>query len=245
VPRTRTDGGERDRLVRLITDAAEQEPPELAKGMLMAADVVRDAEAPPPPKWRLLGWDTFEEEWYPLGREGAARPGNYLPAYPSREAAITDGERRLTELERTQARAGTLRDQVWLVSPVGEYERLYGTHERWRGYIWQRLAELEDGAGDFTGLHRPSPATIELARRSIPRLLGVSVAAPSVVPDEDGAVVLVWRRKGWDIEVTFMAGRAAQIWGRSRANGGEFSGPATEDVIAQQLVETLSLISRD
>jgi hypothetical protein len=58
----------------------------------------------PRPRWRLIGYDTFADEYYEL-------PGTY----PTREAAAVAERAQEQENERNQPNAGTLRDKVFIL----------------------------------------------------------------------------------------------------------------------------------
>lgn len=76
------------------------------------------AEEPVGSPWRLVGYDTFANEWYPL-------PGTYATEASAIDAAL----RRLRELEESQpshqsgGQAG-IQDRVYLVAPEGSRRRI-------------------------------------------------------------------------------------------------------------------------
>lgn len=75
--------------------------------------------------WKLEGYDTFEGEYYPLGKYN----DGYEPSYSSREAALKDAQRRLAELDVSQPSAGGqgrfgIQDRVFIIHPDGTRERV-------------------------------------------------------------------------------------------------------------------------
>lgn len=58
----------------------------------------------PRPRWRLIGYDTFADEYYEL-------PGTY----PTREAAEAAERAQEQENKRDQPHAGELRDKVFIL----------------------------------------------------------------------------------------------------------------------------------
>ena len=71
---------------------------------------------------------------------------------------------------------------------------------RWGAYVEQRLGELERGEGDYTGLRRPSAATVAHARKAAAETFRDTTPAPSVVPTDDGGIDFVWHKNGYDVE---------------------------------------------
>jgi hypothetical protein len=70
-----------------------------------------------PKRWKLLGYDTFASDWYPLGG-----------AYRTEEAAVKAARRRLKELERSQPSENSggqdgIQDQVYIKRPDGSTYR--------------------------------------------------------------------------------------------------------------------------
>lgn len=55
-------------------------------------------------RWRLIGYDTFADEYYELSG-----------TYPTREAAAVAERAQEQENERNQPNAGTLRDKVFIL----------------------------------------------------------------------------------------------------------------------------------
>ena len=71
--------------------------------------------------WKLIGFDTFEGEWYELDGE-----------YASEAEAETAAKARLVKLEKDQPTAssggqyGGIQDRVFIESPDGKRRRIYG-----------------------------------------------------------------------------------------------------------------------
>jgi hypothetical protein len=94
-------------------------------------------------------------------------------------------------------------------------------------YVARRLGELERGEGDYTGLKRPSAATVARAREVAVRTFRDSTPAPSVVPDEDGNVLFIWHRNG--IEAEIAAGEdCVSVWAHHRDTEAEWWGSLEE-----------------
>jgi hypothetical protein len=95
---------------------------------------------------------------------------------------------------------------------------------RWHSYVETRLAELEFGVYDFTDLIQPTEAVVTRARNVVNGLLQPYVPTPSVVPSEDGAVLFVWNKAGWDLHLEVTEGESS-IWARERSSGEILYGP--------------------
>jgi hypothetical protein len=95
---------------------------------------------------------------------------------------------------------------------------------RWNAYVTERLDALERGDGDYTGLQRPSAATVTRARLVAAETFRDTTPTPSVVPDEDGAVCFVWHKNGQDVEIT-VTEDGAGIWAHGRETGQMWSSP--------------------
>jgi hypothetical protein len=85
--------------------------------------------------WRLEGYDTFSDEYYPLGDfmtvDGKSLDG-MKPGYDTPQEALLDAQKRLDDLERTQPAASSggqglhgIQDRVYLVHPDGHRERVF------------------------------------------------------------------------------------------------------------------------
>jgi hypothetical protein len=95
---------------------------------------------------------------------------------------------------------------------------------RWYSYVETRLAEIEFGVFDFTDLLQPSEAVVTRARNLVNGLLQPYVPTPSVVPSEDGAVLFVWNKAGWDLRLEVTESESS-IWARERGSGDILYGP--------------------
>lgn len=98
---------------------------------------------------------------------------------------------------------------------------------RWGGYVERRLTDLERGDGDFTGLQRPTAATVQHARQVAAETFRDSTPTPSVVPTEEGQVAFVWRKNGMDAEIE-VSETAAEFWVHERVTGEVDSGPLAD-----------------
>ena len=98
---------------------------------------------------------------------------------------------------------------------------------RWRRYVEQRLRELSLGAHNFTGLRVPSGHVVDLAARVAQDWFYPDTPTPSVLPSEDGEVLFVWHKAGWDLEIIVGPG-GAEIWAYDRGSGKELSGSLEE-----------------
>jgi hypothetical protein len=98
---------------------------------------------------------------------------------------------------------------------------------RWGTYVGERLGELERGEGDYTELKQPTAATVAHARRVAAETFRDTTPTPSVVPDDEGAVLFVWRKNGHDVEIAVTEG-GASIWAHHRASGQMWSSDLTE-----------------
>jgi hypothetical protein len=97
---------------------------------------------------------------------------------------------------------------------------------RWGAYVEQRLGELERGEGDYTELRRPSAVAVANARKVAAETFRDTTPTPSVVPDEEGAVLFVWHKNGHDVEIA-VTETGADIWAHHRATGEMWSSPLT------------------
>jgi hypothetical protein len=90
--------------------------------------------------YRLIGYDTFEGEYYPLGThklDNGTTLDGMKPDYGTREEALEDAWKRLDELERTQPSGSSegpgsggqgsfgIQDRVFLIHPDGYHERVW------------------------------------------------------------------------------------------------------------------------
>ena len=94
-------------------------------------------------------------------------------------------------------------------------------------YVIGRITDLRAGKGDFTGLKKPSALVMDRVADTVAALLREHTPTPSVVPTEDGNVAVIWRGRGWDLEVE-VSETETEVWAHERATGQEFSGPLAE-----------------
>lgn len=103
-----------------------------------------------------------------------------------------------------------------------------GIGTRWGPYVSERLTALlrDEGRGEWEG-EWPSPVAVLSARDVAGQCMPTGAPTPSVVPAEDGNVVLVWHKGGWDIEVKVDRESYAGVWAR-KTDGRRFAGPLDE-----------------
>lgn len=89
---------------------------------------------------------------------------------------------------------------------------------RWHKYVAQRLEALRKGEGDFTGLRRPSELVVDRAWDFAAEAFRSDTPTPSVVPTEDGDILFVWRKAGWELEIEIGAAEDT-VWARNRDSG--------------------------
>lgn len=97
------------------------------------------------------------------------------------------------------------------------------TDSRWYRYVSVRLRELREGKYDFTGFKVPASDVVEHARQVATTLFRPHTPTPSVVPSEDGDVLYIWHKAGWDIEIGVGA-EGATVWIQERSTGREWYG---------------------
>lgn len=98
---------------------------------------------------------------------------------------------------------------------------------RWYRYVSQRLRELQHGEYDFTGFEIPAWEVIERARFLANSLFEPGHPTPSVVPSEEGDVLYIWHKAGWDLEID-VGLEEITIWAHNRRNGSEWYGALEE-----------------
>ena len=92
----------------------------------------------------------------------------------------------------------------------------------WLSYVNRRLAEmtLDPDESERSRLlpNAPSRALLE-ARRLVPD----KIVPPSVIPSDEGGILFVWHKGGWDLEIA-VEERETTAWGRDRASGQYWAG---------------------
>jgi len=113
-------------------------------------------------------------------------------------------------------------------------------HTTWERKEW--LPSAVTGLGGTLGLARgwdtydAAPVSERIVQRALGfllRFLEPSSPPPAVVPLSDGGVQMEWHRGGLDIEVTFSPREAPEMYVRDIANGNEWEGEPTPDLIEQ------------
>lgn len=98
---------------------------------------------------------------------------------------------------------------------------------RWSRYVERRLKEIRSGAHDFTGLQVPSSQVVDLARQLAWNWFYPDTPTPSVLPSENGDVLYVWHKAGWDVEIC-VGREGIEIWAYHRGSGSELRGSMEE-----------------
>jgi hypothetical protein len=98
---------------------------------------------------------------------------------------------------------------------------------RWHKYVYGRIQELLNGEDDFSELPQPTSFVIDRAWQVATRVLHSDTPTPSVVPSDDGNVVLVWHKARWDLEIE-IGPEEVTVWAHSRNTGEMFSGTLDE-----------------
>jgi hypothetical protein len=109
---------------------------------------------------------------------------------------------------------------------------------RWSGYIQRRFEQL-------TAETPSSPAfteTLNAAWKSILNLFAPNIATPSVLPGDEGGIVLVWHKGGWDIEIDFGPLEGPSVWTVNRSSLDGFDGDLSDH--REELLDVLAEISR-
>jgi hypothetical protein len=102
-----------------------------------------------------------------------------------------------------------------------------GSDSRWHKYVYQRIEELRAAEYDFTGLKVPPEFVVDRAWSMATALFKADTPTPSVVPSEDGNVLFVWHRAGWELEIEVGAEEIV-LWAHDRHTGTVFSGSLVE-----------------
>lgn len=88
----------------------------------------------------------------------------------------------------------------------------------WVPTVRDRLLEICAGVGDFEGLSQPDYRTLEAAWNVALVTFPAATFPPSVLPTARGGVEFLWRRRGWDVQIT--VGRDdVHLWARNRVAG--------------------------
>jgi|SRR5271154_5673068 len=115
---------------------------------------------------------------------------------------------------------------------------------RWGPYVEQRIDDLKYGRGrEHWDGDWPSPVTVLAAWDWACQAFPEDAPTPSVVPDEDGSIMFVWHKGGWDIEVTVDRESYADLWMHNRKGDGSHSSMPLEEG-REQLWTLLSELGR-
>lgn len=124
----------------------------------------------------------------------------------------------------------------------GRAEAFNAKIARWNRYVVQRLEELRVGAFDFTGLQVPSEQVVDQAWMIASTTFHLDTPPPSVLPSEEGEVLFIWHKSGWDIQIN-VGPEETTVWTHDRSSGAEFWG----SLVSQQkeLANLLNILGRD
>jgi hypothetical protein len=111
-----------------------------------------------------------------------------------------------------------------VIVPAIDFSR---SDSRWYRYVSKRLRELQAGKYDFTGFQVPTAAVVELARDVANSLFRPQTPTPSVVPSEDGDILYIWHKAGWDLEIG-VGPEGTAVWAHDRSAGREWYGSLEE-----------------
>jgi hypothetical protein len=119
------------------------------------------------------------------------------------------------------------------VTPGGESLTSQWTHTGllrdepiWLSYVDRRLREMV-GDADDSERARVSNSTPGRALLEARRLLPDEIVPPSVIPSDDGGVLLVWHKAGWDLEIA-VEERETTAWARERVSGHYWAGSVSD-----------------
>jgi hypothetical protein len=104
------------------------------------------------------------------------------------------------------------------IAQIQDKVTLTKSDSRWHKYVVRRLEALRHGQGDFTGLRIPEEMVVDRAWNFATQAFRSDTPTPSVVPTEDGDILFVWRKAGWELEVTIGAAEDT-VWARNRDSG--------------------------
>jgi hypothetical protein len=108
---------------------------------------------------------------------------------------------------------------------------------RWNRHVVQRLEELRIGAFDFTGLQVPPENVVDRAWIIASSYFHSDTPPPSVLPSDEGEVLFIWHKSGWDIQIN-VGSEETVVWAYDRSTGTELSGS-----LASQLKEFSGLLN--
>lgn len=112
---------------------------------------------------------------------------------------------------------------------------------RWNGYVARRLQSLRVGASDFTGLKAPSAWIVDRAWAVANNYFSPTTPPPSVVPTEDGNILYVWRKYGWELDLE-ISSEEATVWAYHQKSGHTWAGTFGERQI--EFYNLLDLLGR-
>lgn len=113
---------------------------------------------------------------------------------------------------------------------------------RWNRYVLQRLEELRVGAFDFTGLQVPSEYVVDQAWIIARNHFYFDTPPPSVLPSDEGEILFIWHKSGWDIEIN-VGSEETTVWAYDRSSGTELSGSLASQ--QKELARLLNILGRN
>jgi hypothetical protein len=112
---------------------------------------------------------------------------------------------------------------------------------RWNRYVIGRLAALRAGSDNHSDLMAPTPWIVDRAWEVAKRYFPPATPPPSVVPSEDGDIVFIWHKAGWELQIE-VGSEGAAVWAYERHSGIMWSGSLEER--QQELRNLLGLLAR-
>lgn len=99
----------------------------------------------------------------------------------------------------------------------------------WHTYVYQRIQEILSDDEDYPEFVRPTSFVINRAWNIATKILRRDAPTPSVVPSDEGAIVLVWHKARWDLEIEIGI-QEETVWAHDRNTGAMFSGSLEEQL---------------
>lgn len=147
---------------------------------------------------------------------------------------------RFIPVETRAATSPRVLARVTRYSDLESSERSLNEYSRWYGYVASRIADLSERSETREAI---ATEALQCTWNTVRTLLHRNAATPSVLPGSDGGVVLVWHKKGWDVEVEVEPAGEVAVWAQNPLTGDMFSG-AVEDY-RDELRDVIALLSAD
>jgi hypothetical protein len=113
---------------------------------------------------------------------------------------------------------------------------------RWNRHVVQRLEELRAGAFDFTGLQIPPQHIVDQAWAIASSHFHFNTPPPSVLPSDEGEVLFIWHKSGWDIQIN-VGPEETTVWAYNSGSSTEFSGSLASR--QKELANLLNILGSD